>query len=124
MSNNTIQEIQTQPNLTQPNLTPPNFDVEIHQTISASKGLKKEIERYIRLSKREKKIEQAKNLIKNKIIEFCNKKPSIINFGQEQIAKVNSKEKTSFDVAGLTEIAPELAAKFVRKTSYLELRCS
>ncbi len=85
---------------------------------------KKQIERYVRLCRREKKIKDAKDKIKNNIIEICNSEPAILHSGQEQLGKLIGKEHTSFDIKGLATVNPELAAQFTKKTPYLELRCA
>ena len=98
--------------------------IEEIRSIRATPEIKKQIERLIRLNRREKKISDAKNKIRANIIKFVDEKPAIINFGQEQLAKISEKSRDCFDIELFRNKYPELAIQFTRQTIYLELRCA
>lgn len=93
-------------------------------TINVDVAMKKKIERYVRLCRRAKKIEDAKEKIKGDVVKFCEGRNTILNYGQEQLGTVNEREKVFIDAAGLYAAAPDIALKFTKRTPYLELRCA
>lgn len=120
-----MNEIETKKECVESFPAPPQIEEKREpKTLTLTPQLYKKLERYARLCRREAKMKEIKDEIKNEVVAFCESHPATLNYGQERIAKLLEKYHSYFDMKGLEAENPELAAKYKRQTLYLELRVS